>query len=411
MKVTGAPLNWIFFKRKVYYENRSNQKRKIKGGALFVSNHKSFWDYISIFFLFFRYKIRPVVSHLIYHKNPVLRFCLNCVNAVVVGKDVLDTAYIDTVISLLKQGKKIVIYPEGHFALKDELLPFSPSYIKIAYEADVPIIPLYTDGRYGLFKRNHFMVGSRVDVRSEIGPELNKENIEAFNDRFTKYIWELRRKMLVRKKNKLLSFKNFFMDLGRVWAYTHFSLVYRVHIHDLASIYHYHKIDGPVLLASNHHSFSDPLVLLMASYRRRVHFLTAKEVFANHKVRSALLRGIGAISIDREIFDIEAISKSVDVLNNGRALLIFPEGHIVHEEGQNAFKNGAMMIASRSKSPILPIYVCKAKHWYSARHIYVGELINPPSMQMKSLNETSKLLEDKIEEMHQIAIKEGRIHE
>ena len=37
MKVTGAPLNWIFFKRKVYYENRSNQKRKIKGGALFVT--------------------------------------------------------------------------------------------------------------------------------------------------------------------------------------------------------------------------------------------------------------------------------------------------------------------------------------------------------------------------------------
>ena len=90
MKVTGAPLNWIFFKRKVYFENRAKQKRKIKGGALIVSNHKSFWDYITLFFLFFRYKVRPVVSHLIYHKNPVLKFCLNCVKAIVVGKDMLD---------------------------------------------------------------------------------------------------------------------------------------------------------------------------------------------------------------------------------------------------------------------------------------------------------------------------------
>ena len=411
MKVTGAPLNWIFFKRKVYFENRAKQKRKIKGGALIVSNHKSFWDYITLFFLFFRYKVRPVVSHLIYHKNPVLKFCLNCVKAIVVGKDMLDMAYIDKVEELLKKGKKIVIYPEGHFALKDELLPFSTSYIKIAYDTGVPIIPIYTDGRYGLFKRNHVMVGTKIYVNDLIDGELNKENIEKVNDYFTKYIWELRRKMNVRKKNPTFRFKNLPMDLGRIWAYTHFSPIFRVHIHDKANNYHYHKLDGPVLLASNHHSFADPVILLLAFNRRRVHFLAAKEVFQGHKIRAKLLKGLGAIEIDRDIFDIEAISKSVDVLNNGRMLLIFPEGHIVHSEGKDAFKNGAMMIASRSKSPILPIYICKAKHKFSARHIYTGELIDPPTLQMKSLNETSKILEDRIEELHQIAIREKYEHE
>lgn len=410
MKITGFPLAWIFFKRKTYFENRSNQKRKIKGGALFVSNHKSFWDYITLFFLFFRYKIRPIVSHFIYNRNPVLKFCLNCVNAIVVGTDPLDVRYIDEAVALLKKGKKVVVFPEGHFALTDELLPFNPSYIRIAHEADVPIVPIYTDGRYGFFKRNHVMVGSRFYVRDMVDGELTKEKYDDINTIFVKNIEELHRKMNVRKKNPTFSFKNFFMDLGRVWAYTHFSPIFRVHIHDQGKKYHYHKLDGPVLFASNHHGFSDPLVLLCASNRRRVHFLAAKEVFANHKLRSALLKGIGAIMIDRDIFDIEAISKCVDVLNKGRTLLVFPSGHIAQDES-NAFKSGAMMIASRSKSPILPIYICKAKHWYSTRHIYTGEPLDPPTLSMKSLNETSKMLEERIEELHQLAIKEKRCYD
>lgn len=412
MKITGWPLGLIFFKWRTYFENRSNQKIKVKGGALLVSNHKSFWDYITLFFIFFRYKVRPVVSHLIYHKNPVLKFCLNCVNAIVVGKDMLDTSYMNEVKSLLLKGKKIVIFPEGHFSHTDDLLPFAPSYIKIAYDADVPIIPIYTDGRYGLFKRNHVMIGTRHYVRSMIDTELTKDKIEELNTYFVKNIGELRRKMLVRKKNPTLHIKNFFMDLGRIWLYTHFSPIFRVHIHDTAKEYHYHKLDGPVLIASNHHGFSDPVVLLQAFNRRRVHFVTAKEVFLNHRLREKMLKGLGAVPIDRDIFDIEAISKSVDILNRGRCLLIFPEGHIANnEEGQDAFKNGAMMIASRSKSPIIPIYICKAKHWYSTRHIYTGELIAPPSLSMKSLSLASKMLEERIEELHQLAIKEGRCHE
>lgn len=413
MKITGYPLGLIFFKWRRYFENRSNQKIKIKGGALLVSNHKSFWDYITLFFIFFRYKVRPVVSYLIYHKNPVLRFCLNCVKAIVVGKDMLDTSYMDEVKSLLMKGKKIVIFPEGHFSHTDDFLPFAPSYIKIAYDADVPIIPIYTDGRYGFNKRNAVMIGSRHYVRSMVEGELTKEKIDELNTYFVKNIEELRRKTNVRKKNPTFSFKNIFMDMGRIWLYTHFSPMFRVHIHDTAKNYHYHKLDGPVLIASNHHSFSDPVVLLCAFNRRRVHFIAAKEVFQNHRLREFMLKGMGAIPIDRDIFDIEAISKSVDVLNRGRMLLIFPEGHIETENKgeQEAFKNGAMMIASRSKSPIIPIYICKAKHWCSTRHIFTGELIDPPTLSMKSLSQTSRILEERIEELHQLAIKEKRCHE
>lgn len=36
--ITGYPFRWLFFKTKFYYENEKASKR-IKGGALIVSNH------------------------------------------------------------------------------------------------------------------------------------------------------------------------------------------------------------------------------------------------------------------------------------------------------------------------------------------------------------------------------------
>ena len=40
------PVQFIYFKKKIYYEDRKSQGRTIKGGAIIVSNHRSFKDYM-----------------------------------------------------------------------------------------------------------------------------------------------------------------------------------------------------------------------------------------------------------------------------------------------------------------------------------------------------------------------------
>ena len=412
MKTTGLLPEWIFFKRKTYFENRTNQKRKLpKGGVLIVSNHRSFYDYLSTFFVFYFYKIRPVVSTAFYKNNPVLRFCLKCVGAIVVSDNMLDTSYIDETINLLKKGKKVIIYPEGHFALKDELLPFAPSYIKIAYEANVPLITMYTDGHYSLFKRNHMMIGQRYHVHEMVGSILTKDKINELNDYFVKNIGELRRKTLIRIKNPLLRFKDLPMDLGRIVAYLHFGPIFRVHTHDQAKIQKYHQIDGPFIIASNHVSFSDPLVLMCAFFRRRLHILMAEEVHENRRLRKSLLKGIGGIYINRHIFDINAINECCDTLGRGRAILIFPEGHITRDGTSDNFKDGVGMIASRSNVPVLPIYIVRRNKWIKTHHIFTGELIYPTSSSMKSVKELSKIIEERINDLKIKANSEGYIDE
>ena len=49
--ITGYPFNWLFFKRKVYYENDKARKRT-KGGALVIANHYNQCAFAKVQFVF-----------------------------------------------------------------------------------------------------------------------------------------------------------------------------------------------------------------------------------------------------------------------------------------------------------------------------------------------------------------------
>ena len=70
--ITGYPFNWLYFKRKVYYEN-DRAKKKIKGGALIISNHFNPLDYVLNSFTFFPRKLYVVASEHAF-KNAFLTF-------------------------------------------------------------------------------------------------------------------------------------------------------------------------------------------------------------------------------------------------------------------------------------------------------------------------------------------------
>jgi hypothetical protein len=67
--ITSYPVQLIYFKRKVYYENKKTSSRKIKLGALIVSNHKAIIDFMNYMFLFPFRKVYCLMSELIYRAN------------------------------------------------------------------------------------------------------------------------------------------------------------------------------------------------------------------------------------------------------------------------------------------------------------------------------------------------------
>lgn len=108
-----------------------------------------------------------------------------------------------------------------------------------------------------------------------------------------------------------------------------------------------------------------------AFWYRRMFFLVA-EVVMSKKIRSFLLTKAGAIKIDRNTSDIEAIRKCVSVLKEGKTLTVFPEGGIKHDENVNSVKSGSVLIAMQADVPIVPVFFRKRKHWYSRQILVKG---------------------------------------
>lgn len=136
------------------------------------------------------------------------------------------------------------------------------------------------------------------------------------------------------------------------------------------------KLKGGAMLAANHTTFSDPFVVGTAFWYRKMNFFAADAVMAT-KTRESLLKAAGAIKVNREITDIEAVRSSVEVLKKGRLLLIFPEGSIQKVGDVQPIKPGAALMALQAGVPIIPLFICYTPRWYNRRKVIVGNPIDP----------------------------------
>jgi len=108
-------------------------------------------------------------------------------------------------------------------------------------------------------------------------------------------------------------------------------------------------------------------------------------------LRSMLLRGVGAIKIDRNAADIEAIKKSIEKLKKGYLLSVFPQGGINRDDDIDAIKSGAALLAVKAGVPIIPMHIPPKKHWYNRRIVVIGNTINPKDYLTKKIPSTQDI--------------------
>jgi 1-acyl-sn-glycerol-3-phosphate acyltransferase len=110
---------------------------------------------------------------------------------------------------------------------------------------------------------------------------------------------------------------------------------------------------GPVILASNHRSNMDP-VLLASALRRPVAFMAKAELFV--WPLGWILRWIGQFPVRRGGIDRAALRRTDAVLARGSMLGLFPEG----TRGDGAFSAvhpGLAYIVVRQRCPVLPVAI------------------------------------------------------
>ena len=374
--ILAWPVQFIYFKKKIYYEDRKSQGRRIKGGAIIVSNHRSFKDYMMYMYVFYFRKMYCLMSELIYKKGKLLSFLVTSLGGIRVDRFSFDMSFIGKSVDLLAKKKKcLVIFPEAKINKEKRLQRFTTSYLLMALRANVPIIPVYTLGKYGLFRRSRMAIGKKIYLTDYINTtNPTKEELEYLNDIVKKKILDLEKlvkeRMLIEEYGKAFSFKKIGYDFGRL-------LTFSMNIHFRTKVINKKnkKIKGGYIIVANHSMFKDPLILINAFKNRRIRILAAEIVFDGHKVRSFFMRKMGIIRIDRSKYDIDAVTKCIDVLKGHGVLVVFPEGQIDRENGIKQFKSGAAFMAQQAGVPILPVFI-ENKRKHTRYRVHIGEKID-----------------------------------
>ena len=118
--------------------------------------------------------------------------------------------------------------------------------------------------------------------------------------------------------------------------------------------------EGPVIIAANHVSFADEIFTPLAARRQIVYFAKA-EYFTTPGLRgkamAAFFNGLGQVPVARADPRSAAsvIEIGVDVLTDGRALGIYPEGTRSPDGRLHKFRTGVARVALRSGAPVVPV--------------------------------------------------------
>jgi len=112
----------------------------------------------------------------------------------------------------------------------------------------------------------------------------------------------------------------------------------------------------PVVLAVNHTSYLDALVLLSLLEYRGYAFV-AKREFQDNPLMRGLLSGFGTQFIER--FDLAKSAEDANALGEiarrGVSLIVFPEGTLTRSTGLMAFRTGAFQAAAQAGVPVVPV--------------------------------------------------------
>ncbi len=111
--------------------------------------------------------------------------------------------------------------------------------------------------------------------------------------------------------------------------------------------------EGGFIAAPNHKSGLD-IPIVGRALPRKMYTLSKKELFEN-KFRAWYFRKLGGIPLKRNFADVESLRTAINILKEGKPLLMFPEGTRVEGDRLGMPKKGFIFISYKAGAPILPI--------------------------------------------------------
>lgn len=135
--------------------------------------------------------------------------------------------------------------------------------------------------------------------------------------------------------------------------------------------------EGAAVICPNHTKASDPFFVVFAFGRKYTMQAIAKKEIMKVPVIGWLLGKAGVFGVDRGSADMKAVKTALSCLKEGRKLLVFPEGTRVQEGESVEAKGGAALFATRTGTPLLPVYIPTKRKWFRSVTVVIGEPYYP----------------------------------
>lgn len=167
------------------------------------------------------------------------------------------------------------------------------------------------------------------------------------------------------------------------------------------------RIKGKAIIISNHLSMWDPL-LISVIFNRHIYWMGKIELF-KHWIARFFFKLVKAFPVRRGEGDLAAIRHAFRILRDGKLFGIFPEGTRIKSGKLRQFEPGTSMIALKTDSPIVPVFLKGEYKAFRRMKVIIGEPIRLSDYvgvktDQPAVEAATRFLEHKLEDLRNTKI-------
>ncbi len=185
--------DYICYRPKVVYTNKDVKKYIKENPVIFAPNHFSSVDGPTCYFLF------PNSSLIVakdWYERKWIRIAVYGKPVIPIDRQGLDTAWLRDAANMVKAGKHVFIFPEGHTSQYETIDEFKAGFVMLSVMTGAPVVPMYIDGsstRSSRKKGIKIYVGDVCQLEKE-GKGMNGEYLKKECDRFRNIVLDMQNK-------------------------------------------------------------------------------------------------------------------------------------------------------------------------------------------------------------------------
>ena len=129
------------------------------GGAIVCANHTSSMDPLFMIVAMLKKPHLRFMAKAELFSSKIFGTILKKIGSFAVNRSGADISAIRTAMRFLKNGEKVVIFPEGTRVSDDDAVVAKNGAVKLSAKVNVPILPVYVPRKKTFFKRNIIIIG------------------------------------------------------------------------------------------------------------------------------------------------------------------------------------------------------------------------------------------------------------